>query len=347
MRPGITRLVLQRYVRVASADAEEVRRRLVEARVLKIGLRVAKEGEDVLFPVEEGATLLGFKVESGLFDFEETPLLPRDYSEILDVPESLRALLPSSFDVIGDIIIIKLPPPLRSQKAEIGKALLKANKNAKVVAIDEGVKGELRLRRVEVVAGEDRTTTRHREYGLDLKVDVARAYFSPRLATERNRVTSQVRSGEVVFDMFAGVGPFAVMIAKNAAPERVYAVDLNPDAYALLVENVAANKVGGKVRAVLGDARDVATSLKGGVDRVIMNLPHGAEAFLQDAISATRPGGVVHFHFISSPDDAPRRTEYALDRSGASRRHEVRTIREVRNYSPEERHFVADIHFAD
>jgi tRNA G37 N-methylase Trm5 len=147
--------------------------------------------------------------------------------------------------------------------------------------------------------------------------------------------------------MFAGVGPFAIMIAKNAEPERVYAVDVNPEAYSLLVENVAANKVEDKVSSVMGDARDVAKTLKSSVDRVIMNLPHSAAAFLTEALESTRPGGVVHFHFISSPTDAPGRATAALERSVGARRYEVRTIREVRNYSPDERHFVADIHIGD
>lgn len=332
------------YVRVAKPDAEEVRRRLAEARCLKVGVRVAREGDDVYFPVEESASLLGFKLESGLHDFEEVPVVPRDYTELVDLPEELRASLPSSFDVIGDIIVIKLPEDLRPQRHEIGTALLKANPHVAVVAIDRGVKGNLRVRDVEIVAGVARTVTEHREYGLRFKVDIARAYFSPRLATERNRVASQVRGGERVLDMFAGVGPFSIMVAKLGHPERVYAVDLNPEAYALLLENIAINRVGGVVNPILGDGREVARTLDHGVDRVIMNLPHGASAFLADGLASVGEGGVVHYHFIAKPQEARQRAQSDVSKSlPTGRSATVRALQEVRNYSPEERHFVADV----
>jgi tRNA (guanine37-N1)-methyltransferase len=136
-------------------------------------------------------------------------------------------------------------------------------------------------------------------------VDLAKAYFSPRLSHEHERVASQVQAGEVVVDLFAGVGPFAVLIGKRQLQSKVYAVDLNPDAVELLKLNVRVNRVEGRVFPICADAREIALGkLHGVANRVIMNLPETAIDFVDAACNATNPqGGVVNFYaFIRQPD---------------------------------------------
>jgi tRNA (guanine37-N1)-methyltransferase len=152
------------------------------------------------------------------------------------------------------------------------------------------VSGEFRLREFVHLAGEERTFTVHRENGCAFEVDLAKAYFSPRLSGERSRVVSLVREGERVLDMFSGVGPFAIQVAKHRKVP-VTAVELNPDAYRFLVRNVALNRVDRLVEPINEDARKVASSRPKAYDRVIMNHPSASLDFLREALIAAREGG--------------------------------------------------------
>ena len=176
--------------------------------------------------------------------------------------------LTTSFDIIGDIAILMVPDGLEPKEKEIAKALLKVHRNVKTVCKRVGaIKGEYRVRPLKIIAGEQRAETEYREHGCLYKLDLAKVFFTPRLATERGRVAEQVNKGETVVDMFAGVGPYSILIAKGGKAKKVYAVDVNEDAVKYLKENIEANHVGTVVEAVLGDAKKVCKSLK--ADRVI------------------------------------------------------------------------------
>ena len=278
---------------VPRSEAEAVRRRLLETGLLDPALRITSEGDVLLLPVRSPPGPPWLVRES---DFEPARPAPRTYREVCRVPEALRELLPTAYDQIGDVLLMKLPEPLIPHAAEIGRALLEVNANARVVGIDGGVKGPFRVREVRVVAGEERTETVHREHGVRLRVDLARAYYSPRLGTERLRIARLVRPGEVVVDLFSGVGPLALLIARVAPSATVYAVDANPEAFGALQENIRRNRAG-NVRAVLGDAAEFLPTLRH-ADRIVLDLPHGAAAFLPAAIRSLRAGGTIHFYEI-------------------------------------------------
>jgi tRNA (guanine37-N1)-methyltransferase len=161
------------------------------------------------------------------------------------------------------------------------------------------------LREFEVISGEPRTDTVHKEFGCKFYVDVAKAYFSPRLSHEHKRVAELVQKGETVVDLFAGVGPFSVLIAKRVADAKVYAVDINPDAVEFLKKSVRLNRVENRVFPILGDAKQIVENeLSGIADRVIMNLPERAEEYVDAACNAMKPsGGTVHYYgFVRLPD---------------------------------------------
>ncbi len=222
------------------------------------------------------------------------------------LPPHLLASLPHALDVVGDIAIIEIPPELEPHKRLVGEAILATHKNVHTALAKAGVvSGVYRLRDFQVLAGEPKTTTLHKEYGCSYYVDVAKAYFSPRLGTEHQRVTALVQQNETVVDLFAGVGPFAVLIAKNHPDATVYAIDLNAEAVELLKKNVRLNRVENRVHPIVGDAREVVDQkLAGTADRVIMNLPETASAFIDVACKAVKPpGGTVHFYgFVRLPD---------------------------------------------
>ena len=222
------------------------------------------------------------------------------------LPAELLEDVPQAFDIVGDIVVIDIPPSLKSYEKVIGVAIMQTHKNIKVVLGKAGdISGVFRVRDYTLLAGEDRTNTVHREFGCQYYVDLAKAYFSPRLSHEHERVAAQVQTGETVVDLFAGVGPFAVLIGKRQPEAKVYAVDLNPDAVELLKVNVRANRVDSQVFPFCADAREIAAGkLYGVADRVIMNLPETAIDFVDAACNAIKPqGGVAHFYaFIRQPD---------------------------------------------
>ena len=222
------------------------------------------------------------------------------------LPSNLLPIVPRAIDFIGDIAIVEIPNELSDHKQAIGEALLKAHKQTSTVLAKSGaVEGVYRIRKFEVIAGLNKTATIHREYGCIYNVDVTKAYFSPRLSREHNRIASQVKARETVVDLFTGVGPFAIPIAKSQKDVRVYAVDVNPDAVDLLKRNVAVNRTEKQVVPVLGDARQVVKEhLFGKADRVIMNLPENAYEFVDVACEAIKTkGGIMHYYgFVKVPD---------------------------------------------
>ena len=256
---------------------------------------------------------------------------PKNLVEALGdrLPPHLLSTLPRSYDLIGDIAIIEIPRELKPYKREIGEALLKIHPNIRLVlAKASAIEGIYRVREYEVLVGEGSTETIHREFGINLSLDITKVYFSPRLAYERQRVASLVRDGEVVVDMFAGVGPFSIHIAKRLNRVLVYAIDINPDAYRYLLKNIELNKVRDRVKPILGDCREVIDQLLvERANRVIMNFPEKAEEFLPWACRALKKeGGVIHFYCFSQE---PYAIEKALEKAANGVERSGRVIKEV------------------
>lgn len=329
-------------LRVPLAEGERVRRALLDEGALRLDLKVRREAGELLLPLMDSEPRLGFPV--AVAEFEAVEDAPRHYAERLkDLPEAARALLPSSFDVIGHVLIVKMPEALREHERAIAQALLDTTPRVRTVADDEGVTGELRVRALRILAGERETSTEHAENGVRIRVDPATCYFSPRLATERHRVARQVRPGERVVDLMAGVAPFALVIARHARPARVDAIDLNEAAIAFARENARLNKVEDTVFPERADARAWAAAHPGVADRVITNLPHSAHAFLEEALLVLKEEGTWHYHCIQDEGGLGRHlAELASRASEAGRGLRVMGTRVVRAYSPRERHYAVD-----
>lgn len=205
----------------------------------------------------------------------------------------------SSFDLIGDILILRKKPGIDIDVARVmslAKELLNRFRYIKTVYLDVGgVIGEHRTRNLVFIAGEQKTRTVYREYGLEFVVDISHAYISPRLSFEHYRVSRLVSDNEIVVNMFAGIGAFSIFIAKFAKPSIVYSIDINPIAYELMIENIRLNKTEDKVKPILGDAAEITrTVLRNVSDRVLMPLPNLSERFYCSALIALRSKGYIH-----------------------------------------------------
>ncbi|HZD12021.1 MAG TPA: methyltransferase, partial [Candidatus Binatus sp.] len=205
-------------------------------------------------------------------DYEPQPERPETLEAALSLlPPEVRGAVPKAFDTVGDIVVVELDPEMQTYKTLIGEALMTVHKNIKAVYAKGGpITGDERIRPLEHLAGEHRTTTIHREFGCNFKVDLARAFYSPRLSSEHKRVADLVQPKEHVIDMFAGVGPFSILIAKRLDNVKVEAIDHNPDASNLLKENVKMNHVEAAVRVWNEDARIAVNNsdLRGTANRV-------------------------------------------------------------------------------
>ena len=202
-----------------------------------------------------------------------------------------------AFDQIGNIIIIRIPDSLSSKKKTIGETLLQKVKTAKSVFYQSSpVEGDFRIRNLELLAGEDNTETEYKEHGCRFRVDVQKAFFSPRLSTERERIANMINDGEIVINMFGGVGMFSIIAAKKKKCV-VYNIDINPYAIELCSKSISLNKLKGQVETIIGDASKIIEErLVDKGDRILMLLPERSDEFLGSAIKATKSRGIIHYY---------------------------------------------------
>lgn len=258
----------------------------------------------------------------------------------------------NSFDIIGDIAVTKLPDHSVVAAQAIAEAIKKRHKNIKtVLAQDSAVTGEYRLRKLTCIKGENKTSTIHKESGCLFSVDLAYCYFSPRLSGERLRVANLVQHNETVVNMFAGVGCFSIIIAKHVPSAKVYSIDINPNAFAFMKENIRLNRVFGQVVPMLGDAKNILESqLQGCADRVLMPLPEKALAYLPYALLALKPsGGWIHLHLfehVSKDEDLTAKVKQKVKATmeGLGFSSEIFSVRIVRSTGPNWRQLVVDLY---
>ena len=317
-------------VRVAREDGEATRQSLDEQGVLAHDFDIVVDDGDIFIPVTDAEAVP-----------EEFVVVTRDVPvrETQTLPEDILGFEPS-YERLGRLVIIDEDNPERAQA--IADALVDSSIPVEtVVNRASKIKGEQRIREWDILYGES-TETVHREYGCAFLLDVASVYFSPRLATERHRVVEQVEAGEHAFDMFAGVGPFVVPMAKAGA--EAVGVDINEDAIAYLRENARRNDVTERVTAICDDVREVATEYEGWADRLVMNLPHSAEDFLDPAVALAGEECVLHYYDIQHEDDPYGPGEAAI-RAAAEPEYEVsvETRHTVRSYAPHELNVVLDV----
>ncbi|MEM2872750.1 MAG: class I SAM-dependent methyltransferase family protein [Nitrososphaerales archaeon] len=272
-------------------------------------------------------------------------MLKKALENILTIDEIKQ--LYGSFDIIGDIAVIKIPDALLDKKFIIAKAIMDNMKPVKTVLRQvTPVSGDYRTRELEHILGEDKTLTLYKEHSCIFKVDLAKVYFSPRLSTERIRIAKKVKSGETIVNMFAGIGSFSIVIAKHQPNSVIYSIDINPDAYDLMLENIKLNKVFDRVIPLLGDAKSIIQdSLRGIADRVLMPLPEKAIDYFDVALLALKPKGVIHYytHVHASKDEDPIEKAVKEVEGRLRLNYEILEARIVRDVGPRWHQLVLDL----
>lgn len=298
-------------VRVPASEAEHVIRALKARGLYADGYKAKRLADGVVaIPLNERVTPEVLREFSS--DYRVVECLERfeggvgglTFKDLLKglIPENDLKRVPSSYTIIGDVAVINLPEDLMTYGGLIGEAIVSVSRGVRAVYAGSQVVGEYRVKRLRHVYGDAVSKTVHKEYGLSISVDVVKTYYNSSLSEEHRRVAELINDGEVVGDLFCGVGPFSL---HAASLRRVvsYAVDFNPDALKCLLESIDMNRkvLKGRVVPVLDDVADFLGLIKDrSFSRVVMNLPHKALEYLPLSYSKVQEGGVIHLYIISS-----------------------------------------------
>lgn len=319
--------------RVPSAKAEALRKYLQRKGLLSSKYRVFSGGEFIYFPLQQRT---GESSDAELRRFGAKLVRRR-----LELQHEKRAhALAQGYELYGSIAVIECEP---SEARSISRSLLRANKNVKTVLRKGGaVSGRYRTRKFLFVAGARNYIADYMENGCTFRFDIRKVFFSTKLGYERKRISEMVKEGEKVLVMFAGVGPYAIEIAKSHRSCKVVAIEYNSAACACMRKNIALNKTA-NVTAEQGDVSRFSRKYAGFADRIIMPLPKEAESYLPVALKMSKRKCTVHLYSFCESGKVTEQIS-RIRRFVMSRRRGFRLLshRSVRPYSASEIELVID-----
>ncbi|MFW9945834.1 MAG: class I SAM-dependent methyltransferase family protein [Candidatus Odinarchaeota archaeon] len=358
-----------RYIKVKKQDAQIflnfVKKKHNFEKVIDRRKQILSESDFVLFPLIENNDILEMLTDSCESNFRFEIISTTNYSsskkiiqslEIIlkdKLPQNVFDLLPKSYDIIGHIAIVEFDrfnvlsyKKSIKYKKEFAKALIIATKAIKAVYEKKSkIKGKFRLRELKLLSGKDKSETIHKENHCLFKLNIKKTYFTPRLVFERRRLSMyNLKENELIIDMFAGVGPFSIQLAKNN-DVVIYAFDINPYAYKYLKENIELNKLKGvilpfniDIKKLLKPTNNLGNKLKNKANRIIMNLPEKSIEFVDIACFLMKlSGGILHIYQFSEKN---KPIEKAIDNLSVSLKkyywciYQVINSKVVKAYSP-------------
>ena len=288
-----------RIIRVPSDKGEEMRKKAATEGLLDTTRKIRKvqteEGSFLEIPVTEAA---GKRVgDFPVAEQEEPEFLEKNWSLkkcLKDhLSETEKSYVPSGWQILGDIIIVSIPEMLENKKIKVAEALLSMYPKCKSVVRDFGIEGQFRQPKRELLLGSS-TETVHKEHGCFFKQDVTKVMYSKGNLEERKRM-SRLGNGELIVDMFAGIGYFSIPMAVHSRPRKIISIEINPESFAYLKENIRLNHVEDIISPILGDCSKLTP--EGLADRVIMGYVGTTHHYLEPAVMALKKsGGILHYH---------------------------------------------------
>jgi tRNA (guanine37-N1)-methyltransferase len=273
-----------------------------------------------------------------------------DYAGMLESAVGSKAVgsADTGYDSLGNIAVIDRKGMTAAGAKGLASCIMAANRSITTVLSKDGpVEGVYRTRRLRYVAGKRTFAALYRENSCAFEFDARRTFFSGRLAYERSRVAALARRDRAIMVMFAGVGPFAIEMAKANPRARVVAIELNPYAGRQLARNALLNKTGNVV-AVTGDVKKLWKRYENFADRIVMPLPMSSTDFLDEAHRVARDGCTVHIYSFVAMDKGIEHLIGTIREHARANRYSVRVLfkRTVRNYSAREIEAVVDYRIA-
>ena len=216
-----------------------------------------------------------------------------------------------SYDRIGDILITIIPESLQKKENLIGEVLLQSHPTIRVVCKRMGIhQGEFRTRELQIIAGENRKETLHKENGIRLYLNPETVYYSVRMGGERLRLANLIQPRERVAVLCSGVGPFPLTMAKHSQARWIIGIEKNPAAHSFALKNVLLNRAEKRVRFYLGDAAQILSSLPYQFDRIVTVLPTGDTSMLVNcSLSYLAARGTLHHYTMVNQGDTQQVAE--------------------------------------
>jgi len=361
-----------KYLKIKKIDGQNVIKQIKkDVEVIDKNKKVLHEDDFILFPIlNENYIINHFKNQKIEFEIIEGKGIIRDDYKFKTLKEALKnnlpethiQYIPNSYDIIGEIAILEFDKfkDLDSKidnsfKLKIADALISVNKKVKTVYEKASeIKGEHRVRDLKILKGTNKSETLYKENSCTFKLDIKKTFFTPRLVFERKRLASgPISEGEVIFDLFSGVGPIAIQIAKKHKV-IIHAFDINPIAYHYLKENINLNKLSGNVipynldiNSLILPTSENSKKFQNSADRIIMNLPKKAINYINvGCYLMKKTGGILHYYqFSEKPDPiekafknvktALRKFHYSIDK--------ILNSKIVKHYSPNSELVVMDL----
>lgn len=315
-------------------DARGFISRALEEGIMDRSVRIIHTDGKVVVPLLSAPSFISSNIiVRGAEQFSWKPRLKRS-SLSYHHPSIRDPSLPHRWERIGASLIVKLPEELKTH--DVGRAYAEAAGAKSVYAVDGRISGIYRKPSMRLLYGPGGETVHH-ENGVNYVLDVAQVMFSSANHDERMRMSSVGQRGEVVADMFAGIGHLSMPIAVHCSPSKVYAAEPDAVTYSYLLKTVAANSVQHIYQCFQGPNELLRLSE---CDRVILGYLHGTREWLDRAISMCRIGGVIHLHEI-----VERGKELEWAGRIQSEYPSVRPIlcRRVKGYSATHTHMVLDL----
>ena len=258
-------------------------------------------------------------------------------------------LLPTGFQQIGDKAILTLKPELLKHKAVISQEILDAFKIVKGVYLKiGGVVGEYRTPQIEFIRGEDTPEVIHKEHGISYKFDITKIMFSKGNINERKRISDLVQPDEVIFDLFAGIGYFSLVIGLSRKPLKIYAFELNPVAYHYLVENIKLNKINEAreiIVPILGDSKAEALKIAEKANRVIMGILPASRDHIETVFKIIDDRAIIHYEGLIKEKEDPEDLLIDFEKKNKHHNRKIKLINTtyVKSYGPKTYHITLDI----
>ena len=334
---------MAKQVRIRSSEAADIIPYLMGMGLVDRSAKISKEGGYRLVPITQGMEDrlidMGYELTEGpAYTMERRKPQERILNELSGLPEDVLQALPTKWEYVGDVVLLKLDDICLPYKGAVGKAYADIL-GVKTVCMDSnGIAGELRRPSTEVIYGNDTESVRL-ENGIFYQFDVSKVMFASGNVDERHRMRELDCDNETIVDMFAGIGYFTLPIAKFTGARKVFACEKNPESYVYLIKNIERNGVSEKVVPILGDNRHILG--KKFADRVLMGYVQTTSAFLPKALEIVKRGGTIHYHDTFYVNEYKERIEEIF--SAAAPGFEIERIKEVKSFAPSVSHYVADV----